>query len=253
MLATVEPWLRPGARVLEIGPGGGKWTVRLAPRVGQLVVSTSRRPCWSARGRASRPTGVPNVSFVLGDGLGLTGIADQSLDVVFSYDVFVHIAPEDTVAYLDEIARVLAPGGVAVIHHAVAESAAALDRMESHNDWYRDRANTLGQYYYYSRDGLTRAYERRGFEVVGTWSFYCTAVYTVRKPTESVVPAFERAIRRAAIAETPEALEAAARDAAQALAEAQRRLATLTAELSGTRPGLRRYDVLQRMRRLIRG
>jgi ubiquinone/menaquinone biosynthesis C-methylase UbiE len=32
--------------------------------------------------------------------------------------VFVHVAPRDQAAYLTEIARVLAPGGVAVIHHA---------------------------------------------------------------------------------------------------------------------------------------
>ena len=32
--------------------------------------------------------------------------------------MFVHVAPVDEVGYLDEIARVLAPGGTAVIHHA---------------------------------------------------------------------------------------------------------------------------------------
>src|SRR5262245_22021727 len=36
--ATVQPWLRPDSRVVEIGPGGGKWSVRIAPKVGSLTV-----------------------------------------------------------------------------------------------------------------------------------------------------------------------------------------------------------------------
>jgi SAM-dependent methyltransferase len=36
---------------------------------------------------------------------------------VWSFDVFVHVAPRDQAAYLEEIARVLTPGGVAVVHH----------------------------------------------------------------------------------------------------------------------------------------
>ena len=35
--AVAEPWLRKDARLLEIGPGGGKWTVRLAPQVKDVV------------------------------------------------------------------------------------------------------------------------------------------------------------------------------------------------------------------------
>ena len=40
------------------------------------------------------------------------------MDAVWSFDVFVHVAPLDQVGYLGEIARVLRPGGVAAIHHA---------------------------------------------------------------------------------------------------------------------------------------
>ena len=43
---------------------------------------------------------------------------DGSIEAVWSFDVFVHVAPGDQVAYLGEIARVLAPGGTAVLHHS---------------------------------------------------------------------------------------------------------------------------------------
>ena len=45
-------------------------------------------------------------------------IPDRGVDAIWSFDVFVHVAPLDQAGYLDEIARVLAPGGVAAIHHA---------------------------------------------------------------------------------------------------------------------------------------
>ena len=37
---------------------------------------------------------------------------------MWSFDVFVHVAPLDFLAYLDELARVLRPGGIAAIHHS---------------------------------------------------------------------------------------------------------------------------------------
>lgn len=253
LMGLVEPWLRHETRALEIGPGGGKWTVRLAPRVRTLVAFDVARAMIERTRARCEAERLSNVSFVLGDGHGLTGIPDGSIDLVFSYDVFVHIALEDTVAYIDELARVLTPGGVAVVHHAVAETAASWDRIESHNDWYRDRTHTLGQYYYHSREGLRRAYARVGFEIVETWDSYCTSVFTVRKQAESVVPRMERALRDAAVATTPEALRAATDAFQRALEDATRQVGPLVASLEGTTPGLRRYGILQRMRRLVRG
>src|SRR5690606_17449432 len=112
---------------------------------------------------------------------------------------------------------------------------------------------TLGQYYYHSREGLRRAYERAGFEIVETWDSYCTSVFTVRKRADSMVPRMERALRQAAVAGTPEALAAAAEDFARALDDARERRAPLVDSLAGTTPGLKRYAILQRMRRLVRG
>jgi ubiquinone/menaquinone biosynthesis C-methylase UbiE len=105
-----------GVSVLEIGPGGGRWSAELAGRARHLVVlDVSEAALESCRERLA-PYG--NVSFVLGDGRGLAGVAGASIDAIWSFDVFVHIAPLDLAGYLDEIARVLVPEGVAVIHHA---------------------------------------------------------------------------------------------------------------------------------------
>jgi SAM-dependent methyltransferase len=46
--------------------------------------------------------------------------AERSFDVVFSYSVFQHLRKEDVHAALDEISRVLVPGGLAVIEMPTA-------------------------------------------------------------------------------------------------------------------------------------
>jgi ubiquinone/menaquinone biosynthesis C-methylase UbiE len=58
------------------------------------------------------------VEYRISSGCDLPGVEDGSIDAIWSFDVFVHVAPVDQAGYLDEIARVLRRGGVAGIHHA---------------------------------------------------------------------------------------------------------------------------------------
>ena len=250
--AVAAPWLDANSSVLEIGPGGGKWTVRLASRSKEVVafdVASAMLRRTQSRCDAACLT---NVRFVLGDGDGLCQIADGSVDLVFSYDVFVHIALEDTVVYIQEMARVLKNGGVAVIHHAVNDVSAALDRIEAHNDWYRTGA-TLGQYYYHSQPSLRLLYERAGFEVLSTWTDYCTCVITVRRPIVAGAAGIEQSLIRAARAQDEAALEAATAELESAAARLQDRLAGLADELRLTTPGQGRYALIQEIRRTLRG
>jgi SAM-dependent methyltransferase len=113
---VLKRWIPAGVAVIEIGPGGGRWTQALAPRASRLIlVDVSERPLELCRERFAD---ADNITYVLSPGSALPGIADGTIDAVWSFDVFVHIAPLDQARYLAEIARVLVPGGVAVIHHA---------------------------------------------------------------------------------------------------------------------------------------
>jgi SAM-dependent methyltransferase len=110
------PTIPAGGTVVEIGPGGGRWSVLLAPRSERLVlVDVAQKPLDLV---AERLRDAANVEYVLTDGSRLKGVGDATVDAVWSFDVFVHIAPGDQAGYLSEIARVLRPGGVAAIHHA---------------------------------------------------------------------------------------------------------------------------------------
>lgn len=113
---VLERWIPEGAVVLEIGPGAGRWSEVLVERSSRLVlVDVSERPLELCRQRLGDAA---DVELVLSSGTDLPGVATGSVDAIWAFDVFVHVAPPDQAAYLDEIARVLAPGGVAVIHHS---------------------------------------------------------------------------------------------------------------------------------------
>jgi cyclopropane fatty-acyl-phospholipid synthase-like methyltransferase len=59
-----------------------------------------------------------HIDFIVNDGKKLDGIGDRSIDRIWSWDVFVHIQPEDVRSYVDEFRRVLREGGHGIIHHA---------------------------------------------------------------------------------------------------------------------------------------
>jgi ubiquinone/menaquinone biosynthesis C-methylase UbiE len=249
---SFAPWLSPEATVVEIGPGGGKWSVKIAPRVKSLVCFDVAEAMLQRTEARIEQEGLGNVSFVLGNGLDMSAIPSNSVDVVFSYDVFVHIALEDTVAYVAEIARILKDGGIVILHHAINDVRPAWDRIESHNDWYR-KGNTLGQYYYHSRESLQQMYERYGLQVHSVLVDYCMAVITARKPADSVVPRLEQALRLAASATDERALEEATRTISALGRDLSERLALMAPALRSTLPGHERYQMVQQIRKLVRG
>lgn len=104
--------------VLEIGPGAGRWSEVLQPRARRLVlVDVTPRALELTKERLGD---VDNVEFILSDGATFPAVDDSSTDFVWSFDAFVHMAPLDVASYVAEIARVLRPGGSAVIHHSGA-------------------------------------------------------------------------------------------------------------------------------------
>jgi ubiquinone/menaquinone biosynthesis C-methylase UbiE len=247
-------WLRPDMTVLEVGPGGGKWTVRIAPLVKKVIVADVAGEMLRRTRERCESLGIHNVEYVQTDGQGFAPVADQSIDLFFSYDVFVHIALEDTFPYASEIARVLKPGAVSVCHYAVGNRADSFGRIEMHNEWYRNQANTLGQYYYYSPEMLTRMYEHVGlrvFELHQEWC-YCTILAT--RTADSVVPTLEQALR-AALSSPPDSAE---RVGAAAVVEAlvdelRARLASPLRRLTSAPSGEPTASAVQEIRRIWRG
>jgi ubiquinone/menaquinone biosynthesis C-methylase UbiE len=113
---VLRPRVPEGSDVLEVGPGAGRWTATLADLAGTLLlVDISARCIEICQARFGH---LDHISFYVTSGSDLQIIEDQRIDVVWSFDVFVHLTVADIEAYVSEFARVLRPGGHAVIHHA---------------------------------------------------------------------------------------------------------------------------------------
>lgn len=101
---------------LEIGPGAGRWSGALQEASIRLVlVDITERALELCREKFA---GCDNVEYQLTEGASLASVEDESIDFVWSFGVFVHIAPVDQKQYLRELARVMKPGSRAVIQHA---------------------------------------------------------------------------------------------------------------------------------------
>ncbi len=112
---TVSKYFQPRKDILEIGPGAGRWSVILATIANSLTLvdltSESLHVC------RQRLASFSHCKFYQTDGRNLSFIAADSIDYVWSFDVFVHIAPADTETYIHSLSSILRKGGIAIIHH----------------------------------------------------------------------------------------------------------------------------------------
>src|SRR3954453_7559718 len=114
---AVRPRVRaflPAASILEIAPGFGRWTSYLLPACDRYVgVDLSPAAIAACRERFAH---VDHAEFHVNDGTSLGVVGDSSVDFAFSFDSLVHVEPDAIAGYVAELARVLTPDGVALIH-----------------------------------------------------------------------------------------------------------------------------------------
>ncbi len=122
-------YIEPQRNVLEIGPGAGRWTETLQHISQHLIVVDLSDKCIELC--QQRFADARNMEFHVNDGKSLKGIPDASVDFVWSFDVFVHIAPATIDQYLAEVSRELTPGGRGIIHHVKA----ATPRADGDRGW----------------------------------------------------------------------------------------------------------------------
>lgn len=111
------PHLKPDMKILDIGCGPGTITVDLAEYVPQGHVTGLERVSDVLPGAQALADsrGIKNISFVVGDGNGLT-YPEESFDVVFCHQVLQHVA--DPIGMLKEMKRVAKKGGIVAARDA---------------------------------------------------------------------------------------------------------------------------------------
>lgn len=114
----VVPSQGKGKTLLDIGCNWGRWSIA-ASRLGYDVVGID--PMLDGLRAAKRVARQleSNAQFIAGETRWLP-FADATFDVVFSYSVFQHLRKDDVRRALDEIGRVLVPGGLSVIEMPTA-------------------------------------------------------------------------------------------------------------------------------------
>ena len=102
--------------ILEIAPGFGRWTQFLRPLCSKLVLVDVSPKCIAACQR--RFAGDEGIQYHVNDGQSLAMVADESVDLAFSFDSLVHVEAPVLVGYLEQLTRKLAPHGVGFLHHS---------------------------------------------------------------------------------------------------------------------------------------
>ena len=142
---------RSAVRALDMGCGNGRHTEALAERAESVIgVDLSRGLLDEAVARARKRGFADAASFVHGDASALP-VRDDAVGLGVYVATLHHLAPRSArVESLDELARVLAPGGVALVS-AWSTAHDRFDRDEGFDttvDWTLPGGETVPRYYH---------------------------------------------------------------------------------------------------------
>jgi ubiquinone/menaquinone biosynthesis C-methylase UbiE len=132
----VELGARSGReRVLDLGCGAGHTALAFAPRVSEVVAIDLAETMLQEGRRLAGERGIENVDFRQGD-VEVLELPDASFDVVTSrFSAHHYPAPERA---LDEVVRVLRPGGIFLLVDTVAPEAHGCDTYLNALELLRD-------------------------------------------------------------------------------------------------------------------
>src|SRR5262249_17276676 len=124
------PYLGRSVDVLELGCGGGKYSMRLAPRSRSLTC-TDISAEMIAQTRATLMTNSldENAEYRQLNGIDFEGIPSNSIDFVFSYDVQLHLQPQNVFSYLLDARRILRAGGIFMLHQIDLATPVGMDHF----------------------------------------------------------------------------------------------------------------------------
>ena len=152
---------------LEIGPGGGRWTaelLRVAKHMHLVDISESVIEICRERYKYYH-----NMDFHITDDASINFIPDNSLDLIFSWGVFVHISSGLVEKYVSQFAQKMTESGIAFIQHGNLGTHVPLNRSNVTKEWFdkmverhgltiRAQFGTSEGYYPEYKDGKERVY-----------------------------------------------------------------------------------------------
>lgn len=164
---VIEEWILPHVTptsvVGEIGTGGGRVATRVAPHVGQFHCFDVSQNMLGLVDKELRAIGVqPHLHHLPTPELArdLAG----TFDLLYSFDVFVHIDLHVQWRYVQELARVLKPGGKGFLHTSDLTSRGGWERF-AEQPGYR-----VEGFYFMTPQAVRTLIERAGLRIVAEQS-----------------------------------------------------------------------------------
>lgn len=108
------PYLNSETTLIEIGPGGGRWT-RYMLHVKNIYAVDYHQELLH---ELSKNFSKSNIHFILNHGDDFPQIPEKSIDFVFSFGTFVHLEIEVIHSYLKNLKPLLKPTAIVVIQYA---------------------------------------------------------------------------------------------------------------------------------------
>jgi SAM-dependent methyltransferase len=165
------PYLGDSVDVLELGCGGGKYSLRLAPRCRSLTCTDiSAQMIEQTRATLAAQGLDEGVAFRQLNGVDFEGIPSNSVDFVFSYDVQLHLQPQNVFSYLLDARRILRAGGIFMLHQIDLTTAVGMGHFImqfQHGTWKCDLGDPRrrGHIFFMSEDQLRAIAAAAGFSV----------------------------------------------------------------------------------------
>ena len=111
----MKKYIKENSIVLEVGPGGGRWTETLQKLSKHLILADITQKCLDICKERFKSQNHIDYKLIKNS---FDFLENNSIEYVWSYDVFVHVNPSDIERYIKDFKRILKPGGCAIIHHS---------------------------------------------------------------------------------------------------------------------------------------
>ena len=110
----LRPFIASETTVVEIGPGGGRWTRYMLGAKRIYAVDFYSELLNELKNNIKSS----NITFIKNNGDDFPEVPDNSVDLVFSFGTFVHLDCEIIDRYLQNLHRIVKPGANIVLHYS---------------------------------------------------------------------------------------------------------------------------------------
>ncbi len=117
LAATTFPFLHESSIVCEVGPGTGRFSRLILPRIPQGQLHLVDHSAWMVRFLNTYFNGQSNVHVYLGEGHSLPFQRERWVDVVFVAGTIIALKLATIQLYALDFARVLKPGGAVIFDY----------------------------------------------------------------------------------------------------------------------------------------